>query len=372
MLIGDKRTTLKLTSYGLNVCRDVVPLSLSLRTTKTEARSASHVEVGSAARSVLSCIMGRCLVLAAALGVVFGQLAPWKGFNVVSYDTKSWTSTANSGAFDRLGDTGSNLAMIVASVFVSSPGSTSVISDPSLGSPSDTDFLTSAARAQGKGFMIGVKLRLEFSDRTTYRGLVGRDFASAADWATFFASYAVQVNRFAALAQSVGATVFCIGDQLSLTETQASNWINVISGVRSRFSGAVYYSMLPSSATVDPPSWMSSLDYLGASTAFPFAPIGTQLDTASMSNAWWTWNQAFSRWYGAFGKKVLIDDLTFVPTSYAATYPNVPKLAGWPNLANWQQPALAYQRELFFGSLIALNNQPYLQGERSPGRRRRC
>lgn len=311
--------------------------------------------------------MGRWLLLAAALGVAIGQyvMPPWKGFNVVSYDTKSWTSTANSGAFDRLGDTGSNLAMIVASVFVSSPGSTSVVSDPALGSPSDSDFTVSAARAKAKGLMVGVKLRLEFSDRTTYRGLVGRDFASAADWATFFASYAAQVNRFASLAQSVGATVFCIGDQLGLTETQDSNWLSIISGVRSRFSGAVYYSMLPASSSVNPPSWMSSLDFLGASTAFSFAQLFTQLDAASMSNAWWSWNQAFARWYSSFGKKVLVDDLTFVPTSYAATYPNVPKMTGWPSLADWQQPLLGYQRELFYGSLMALNNQAYLQGERA-------
>lgn len=62
------------------------------------------------------------------------------------------------------------------------------------------------------------------------------------DWKTWFRGYRAVVSHYARLAEECRASVFCVGSELSSTESQAAEWRQVVREVRQRFSGELTYS----------------------------------------------------------------------------------------------------------------------------------
>ena len=79
---------------------------------------------------------------------------------------------------------------------------------------------------------------------TTYRGDIGTNF-NKEDWAQWFASYEMLLAPWISMAQRLGVEGFCMGAELSASESQPDAWRHIASVVRANYTvpgGLVYYS----------------------------------------------------------------------------------------------------------------------------------
>ena len=128
-------------------------------------------------------------------------------------------------------------------------------------SPRDDAIITAVRAARGLGLrvilrpMIDPDWRLE-ANRGSSRGRIGEHFGPT-EWAAWFASYRAFVLHWAAIAAAEHVEVFCVGAELSASESQDAAWRATIAAVRAAYGGIVYYS-----ATGADLSWWGASDLI--------------------------------------------------------------------------------------------------------------
>jgi len=138
-----------------------------------------------------------------------------------------------------------------------------------------------------------------------WRGEIGTHFTPA-QWDAFFASYTDFILFWAGVAAAEEVETFCIGGELSDTQSQSTHWRALFSRVRAVFPGIVYYS-----STDSPVDWWDASDYiavdmypsLSSATADP-----TEVSVASLVAAWEPYLQKYHNLSLAYGKPLLMQE----------------------------------------------------------------
>lgn len=117
------------------------------------------------------------------------------------------------------------------------------------------------------------------------RGWTGNlDFASDEDWEKWETAYEKYILRYASLADSVGAELFCIGTEFNnAIQKRGQFWHNLIQKIRTVYRGKLSYS-----SNWDDwervPFW-NELDYIGLGGYFPLVEAETP-GVESLKTAW--------------------------------------------------------------------------------------
>jgi hypothetical protein len=92
--------------------------------------------------------------------------------------------------------------------------------------------------------MIDPDWRLPWNQDGTSRGQIGSHFNST-EWASWFGSYQAMLAPWLAMAQELSVDGFCMGAELTASESQSAAWLAVAAQVREAYTvpgGIVYYS----------------------------------------------------------------------------------------------------------------------------------
>jgi hypothetical protein len=176
----------------------------------------------------------------------------------VNYVADVYGSYADASSLASLQPVGVNTVALVADFGINATNSTVYQNDVAGGyTESDADIATTIDAAVRQGLSAMVRPLIDFlpSNYDTAPGQTNplngsynagewRTYYNPANVAAFFASYQTMIVREATLAQENGATIFCIGTELDQLTGPAyeTYWDNIISAVRSVFSGRLTYA----------------------------------------------------------------------------------------------------------------------------------
>jgi len=95
------------------------------------------------------------------------------------------------------------------------------------------------------------------------------DFKNEQEWQIFFRDYEEWIVTIAAIAETSGASLFCIGTELMNSIQYEKEWRQIISKVREVYSGKLTYAA--NWDIYDQISFWDDLDYIGIQAYFPLA-----------------------------------------------------------------------------------------------------
>lgn len=143
------------------------------------------------------------------------------------------------------------------------------------------------------------------------RGWTGTlDFASDEEWAQWEAGYERYILRFAALADSTQADMFCIGTEFRTSiEKRPQFWNSLILKIKAVYKGKLTYSS--NWDDWDKVPFWHELDYIGLGGYFPLVE-GTTPDVAQLQAAWQPIKERLHQYSKQQGKPVLFTEFGYL------------------------------------------------------------
>lgn len=174
------------------------------------------------------------------------------------------------------------------------------------------------------------------------------------DWERWFRGYGREVVRWARVAEDAGASLLCVGSELSSTEGEERRWRDLIRDARGAFSGELTYS-----ANWDHyhhVRWWDALDYVGLSAYYELTVDGQAATDEVLRAAWARWRGALEAWRQREG---LAQRFLFLEVGY----PSLQGGARWPWDYTRQAPVdLDEQRRCYEAFVATWRGAPALAG----------
>ena len=196
------------------------------------------------------------------------------------------------------------------------------------GRPSRRD--RAAWRARREAF---IKSQPDLTAKSTWRG----DFApkNPDNWQAWEAKYEAYILKYARLADSLQADMFCVGTELSRSAVERDAfWRSLIQKVRQIYQGPLTYSA--NWDNFDRVNFWDALDYIGVNAYFPLHKDQTPTVTA-MKSAWKPHVKKIKRIHEKFDKPIIF-------TEYG--YRNVDHTAKEPWKSDWRGVKMNQQAQL--------------------------
>jgi len=152
--------------------------------------------------------------------------------------------------------------------------------------------------------------------RNSWPGAI--EMNSDAEWKAWFRQYENFILPYAALADSSGVEIFCIGTELHQT-VMRPEWPLLIKKIRNIYKGKLTYAANFSGEFEDVPFW-NELDYIGVQAYFPL----TSSKEPGLQELERGWNEPMARMekvFKKFRKPILFTELGYKSTPDAAIEP---------------------------------------------------
>jgi hypothetical protein len=191
-----------------------------------------------------------------------------KGMNYATWWQGQYATPSADQSLDNLNAVGARWLGLVVTGYQETITST-VITYALPRTPTDNDLVHVITQAHGRGMRVMLKPHLDLNnDPMHWRGQIGTEFASEAEWQAWFASYRAFINHYAALAQANGVEQFAVGTELVGASGRAADWRRMISETRRIFTGPVTYAS-NHSGEESSIQWWDAVDYIGVDAYYP-------------------------------------------------------------------------------------------------------
>ena len=231
-------------------------------------------------------------------------------------------------SLDRLKSVGANAVAVVPYSFMRDPSGPSPLPLPrSDDGESDEGIATVIRAAQARGLQVMLKPQIWV--RGAWPGAI--EMETEADWSAFFDHYRRWIAHYARMAEAEGVPLFSVGVELVEATRHEAAWRDLVSTVRSRYSGQVVYSANWYEEFERIGFW-DALDYVGVNVYFP---LSASVDASDEDLAIGASNSLASvgRVANRVGQRVLITEAGFVTSA-----------------APWIQPHASDERDLEISS----------------------
>ncbi len=224
-------------------------------------------------------------------GLVFGLGLAWSGPKTLSAQAPPpkqegiayvswWFDQYASGGSDeslaKLEDTGAEWISILATWYQDVVTSTDIYSHAEK-TPTDAGLIHAIQTAHNLGLKVMLKPHLDlFADSAHWRGEIGEEFTSEAQWDAWFASYQAFINHYAQIAADNGVEQFCIGTELDGTAVEELSWREMITGtggITSIYTGSLVYAA--NHTYTNTVMFWDALDYIGIDAYYSLATTST-------------------------------------------------------------------------------------------------
>ncbi len=253
------------------------------------------------------------LLVIAAVGIALHELIrdprlplEWrKGMNVTAYQPDAFASVTADDSLRELRTTGTTQVAIVPNWYMDAPNSTSVYPD-SVKTPTDESVLHAMRKAHELGFdEVMLKPHVDVKDGT-FRGEIEPD-----DRAAWFASYRSMIEHYADLAREGGASLFCVGTELTSMAKDTESFRGVIAAARERFPGTLTYAANRIEGAEEVGFWLD-LDLIGIDAYMPLdTPNPDDPSVDELVEAWQPYVERIEALHERLGKDVLFTELGY-------------------------------------------------------------
>lgn len=305
-------------------------------------------------RALLTCTATLIAMLILGMAVLLletaqAQSQTQKGFSYVAWWSGHYSHPDSDLALANLAGTGADWISLIVTQYQDSISSTVIYSTTA--TPTDADLIHAITQAHDLGLKVMLKPHVDLaSDPTHWRGQIGRGFTEL-EWNTWFTSYQDLVNHYAQLAQTHGADQFCVGTELSASESRETDWRAVIAGVRSRYGGPLTYAA--NHGDENNVTWWDAVDYIGVDAYYPLTEESDPT-VAELKKAWQPRVSSLSTLAATWNKRILFTEIGYRSQDGTNRHP-------W----DWQSGGivdLEEQADTYQAALESVFNQPWFAG----------
>ncbi|MEW5959983.1 MAG: hypothetical protein AB1801_19860, partial [Chloroflexota bacterium] len=118
------------------------------------------------------------------------------------------------------------------------------------------------AKAHALGLKVMLKPHVDLLASGQWRGQIGEEFETEAEWDAWFNSYQNFIRHYADLAETYGVDQFAVGTELVGTTHREDDWRAIIAAVRQRYHGPITYAALYDGEETGI-TWWDAVDYIG-------------------------------------------------------------------------------------------------------------
>jgi hypothetical protein len=300
-----------------------------------------------------------------ALGLFFvchpvrASVANWqKGFSIIPATTTDFSTESFQQSLHNLKSTGANYVTLIIPYYQNTANSTQLFAGAN--TPSDESLASAIDYAHSLGFAVNLNVHLESYD-SQWRANI-----NPGDRSVWFTNYGLVLNHYALLAQKHNVEMITLGAELidmtsdNLNSTNTSNWLSLITTVRSLYSGKLTYDGNWGGGTwndeLDHVKFWSALDYIGVSAYYHIGgSTPNSYSPDSLAQAWDTVNKSqLALLNQKYGKPILFTEVGYRNVDGALTHPASWEMAG---ASDMQEQSDGYQSLFAYWDKI-----PYFSG----------
>jgi hypothetical protein len=302
-----------------------------------------------------------CVVAVAAAAVA----APaYKGMTYTSFGSDVLSSSSSDQSLLNMSLVGTDTVALNFWWFQNSITSNSMAEDDTRYSSTISSVAHAIDTIHSLGMKVLLKPMIDIDDGTW------RAYANPSDKDQWFSNYTNFLGTFADMAQSKNVELFSIGCEMNTLEQAANNqrWTNLISNMRSRYSGKLTYSanwgaLAGNVGGYSNVPWWNQLDYIGIDAYFPIASTGNNNPTLAQLQTGWQNNatdiQTWRSNSGLTNKQVLFTEVGYQSTDTAA---QTPYGVDNSNPQNQHPVDLQEQADAYNSLLSVMSTKPWWDG----------
>ncbi len=278
---------------------------------------------------------------------------PQKGISYTAWWSGKYSNPFADNSLANLAATGATWISLLATGYQETVASTD-ISYTTAATPTDDELIHVIAEAHHLGLKVMLKPHVDLltDNPLQWRGLIGKDFTTEAEWAAWFASYQDFIFHYAELAETHGAEQFCVGTELLGTSHREDDWREVIAGVRTRYSSPITYAANHSGEELNI-TWWDAVDYMGVDAYYPL----TDLNAPTLDELKAAWRQGLltlSNLAYIWEKPILLTEIGYRSVDGANRTPS-----NW-----WERGTIDLQEQVdaYTAAFESVYNRPWFAG----------
>ncbi len=255
-------------------------------------------------------------------------------------------------ALDRLEDTNASWVSVLVTGYQETIHTTSIdFAGP--GTPTDASVERIIRRAHDLGLKVMLKPHVDLAnDSEHYRGEIGPDFTPA-DWAAWFSSYRPFILHYAAMAESAGCELFCVGCELGTTAVHQTEWRAIVAAVRGVYAGPLTYADNQVESDLDAVDWWDAVDFIGQD-AYPTLTQVVAPTVDDLLGGWTSFRAKLQQLSDRWGKPLILTEIGCRSI-----------LGGAQNPWDWQRQGpvdLTVQANFYEAACRAVEGRSWLRG----------
>lgn len=235
------------------------------------------------------------------------------GVMVLLWGNDSMTLVHSQSLLDRLARLHVNSVGLVFPIVQNGHAGTNLHADP-VETPTDENLTIFIREAHRRGFVVMLRPLLDENPLGGPQFWRGNIDPPVTAW---FVNYGALIEKYGRLAQTEHVEFLDIGTEFTSLESQTSQWLTLIAGVRRVFHGQLTYSM-NSGTTL--PAFGSALDFIGMDAYYPLK-VSEAAPVSDLVGAWHGWVAALDQLQAQTGKPVVITELGLSPQSDVLIHP---------------------------------------------------
>ena len=274
------------------------------------------------------------------------------GLSYMARQSAPFSSPEAERSLSSLAATGANWLSLIVFGYQDTIDSTT-ITYTTKRTDTDSDLAHVIKGAHQLGLRVMLKPHVDLlKDPAHWRGQIGQDFRSEAQWSLWFASYRDFIEHYAALAQRHGVEQFAVGTELSATAGREADWRTVIASVRKIYDGPLTYAANHGGEEMEI-RWWDAVDYIGVDAYYRLAdrdnPTAGELEAA-----WRSRIASLDELASSWNKPILFTEIGYRSINGATRRPS-----------DWQREApldLQEQADAYQAVFETVYNQPWFAG----------
>jgi hypothetical protein len=272
-----------------------------------------------------------------------------KGMTVNAWSAEAYNSSDFDQSIENLANIEANWVTFTVFWFMEHYNDTEMHRRPDLYTASDSSLVHAIQKAHDLGMKVALKPMVDVVDGT-WRGQI-----APASWTLWFQNYRNFINYYADFSMVNNVELFTVGTELKSSQSYESQWRQVISQVRTRFSQNITYAANWDSYSTSNVKFWDALDYVGVDAYFPltnlYSPTVQQLISAwsnCTASGWWgtgrNWTNELYSTYTQTTKKIVFTEIGY----YSQDGTNIQPWTGFspPHEIDLQEQADCYQAAL--------------------------
>ncbi|MBL7073158.1 MAG: hypothetical protein ISS33_05205 [Candidatus Omnitrophica bacterium] len=143
-------------------------------------------------------------------------------------------------------------------------------------------------------------------------------FQDNVSWKKWFGNYEKFIVSYAKLAEKENVEMFCIGTELSFASRKTESWREIISKIRSVYSGELIYAA--NWDNYESVNFWEDLDYVGINAYFPLSEEESPT-IEEIKAGWRVWINRIEAWHKTIKKPIIFTEIGYASYAGAAREP---------------------------------------------------